>query len=182
MGLSWRSARAPIRHARSLGSGLINVAMRTGGWSGNRTKITYCWERAPRPPGAPPQRTVSKTDGASDQREAHGLKFIADAGAGDDTLDLLALDGRMTEHVRALELYELAQSVLDAKGRFIGVGVLAYKEYRQEHLSIRYWPSTGHLEVWHKRKVLAVNREYGRLTVRHFVPGEWERVLEEAAA
>jgi hypothetical protein len=22
----------------------------------DRTKITYCWERAPRPPGAPPQR------------------------------------------------------------------------------------------------------------------------------
>ena len=31
---------------------------------------------------------------------------------------------RMTKEVRALELYELAQSVLDAKGRFVGVGVL----------------------------------------------------------
>ena len=81
----------------------------------------------------------------------------------------------MTKDVRALELYELAQSVLDTKGRFVGVGVLAYKEYRQEHLSIRYWPSTGHIEVWHKRKVLAVNREHGQLKVRHYVPasGNW---------
>ena len=29
---------------------------------------------------------------------------------------------RMTKDVRALELYELAQSVLDTKGRFVGVG------------------------------------------------------------
>ena len=58
---------------------------------------------------------------------------------------------RMTKDVRAPKLYELAQSVLDTKGRFVGVGVLAYKEYRQEHLSIRYWPSTGHIEVWHTR-------------------------------
>ena len=90
------------------------------------------------------------------------------------------MDG-MTKDVRALELYELAQSVLDAKGRFVGVGVLAYKEYRQEHLSIRYWPSTGHIEVWHKRKVLAVNREHGQLKVRHYAPGQWELVLEDEA-
>ena len=59
----------------------------------------------------------------------------------------------MTEDVRALELYQLAQSVIDAKGRLVSVGLVAYKEHRQEPLSIRYWPSTGHLEVWHKRKV-----------------------------
>jgi hypothetical protein len=87
----------------------------------------------------------------------------------------------MTEDVRALELYELAQSVIDAKGHFVSVGVLTYKEYRQEELSIRCWPSTGHLEVWHKRKVLAVNRERGQLNVRHYVPGDWEAVLEDVA-
>jgi hypothetical protein len=88
----------------------------------------------------------------------------------------------MVEGVRALELYELAQSVLDARGRFVSVGLIAYKEYRQGELSIRYWPSTGHLEVWHKRKVLAVNRAHGQLDVRHYVPGAWEKVLKDAAA
>lgn len=72
----------------------------------------------------------------------------------------------MTEDARALELYQLAQSVVDAYGHLVTVGLMAYKEYRGEGLSIRYWPSTGHLEVWHKRKVLAVNREYGNLKVR----------------
>ena len=87
----------------------------------------------------------------------------------------------MTEDVRALELYELAQSVVDAKGHFVSVGVLTYKEYRQEDLSIRCWPSTRHLEVWYKRKVLAVNPAQGQPTVRQYVPGDWERVLEDLA-
>jgi hypothetical protein len=87
----------------------------------------------------------------------------------------------VTDDNRALELYQLALSIADAKGRFMKVGLIAYKEYRGEGLSIRYFPSTGHLEVWHKRKVLAVNREHGQLKVRHYVPGEWEAVLEEAA-
>jgi hypothetical protein len=85
------------------------------------------------------------------------------------------------DNPRALELYQLAQSLADAKGRLVTVGLLTYKEYRQEPLSIRYFPSTGHLEVWHGRKVLNVNREYGSLKVRRYVPGEWDVALEEAA-
>jgi hypothetical protein len=61
---------------------------------------------------------------------------------------------RMTNDVRALELYELARSVVEAKGRVVTVGVLAYKEYRQGELGIRFWPSTRHLEIWQKRIVL----------------------------
>ena len=98
----------------------------------------------------------------------------------DDVLSIA--DGRMTKDVRALELYELARSIVEAKGQSVSVGVLAYKEYRQDELSIRLWPSTGHLEVWHKRKVLAVNRAHGQLDVRHYVPGAWEKVLKDAAA
>lgn len=60
----------------------------------------------------------------------------------------------MTEDARALELYQFAQLLADAKGR-LSVGLLTYKEYRQEALSIRYFPSTGHLEVWHGRKVFS---------------------------
>jgi hypothetical protein len=83
--------------------------------------------------------------------------------------------------MRALELYQVAQAVVDAKGRFVTAGLMAYKEYRREGLSVRYFPSTGHLEVWHNRNVLRVNREYGQLRVRHYVPGDWESLLEEAA-
>jgi hypothetical protein len=88
--------------------------------------------------------------------------------------------GRMTKDVRALELYRLARSVVE-KGRFVSVGILTYQEYKLGELSIRHWPSTGHLEVWHKRKVLSVNREHGQLMVRHYVPGEWEKVIQDAA-
>ncbi len=87
----------------------------------------------------------------------------------------------MTDDPRASELYQMALSAVDAKGRLVPVGLIAYKEYRDRWLSIRYWPSSGHLEVWHRRKVLAVNREHGELKVRHYTPGECEAVLEEAA-
>ncbi len=86
----------------------------------------------------------------------------------------------MTDDAQALELYQLAQSVVDAKGRIVVVGLMAYKEYRGQGIAIRYWPSTGHLEVWQKHKVLVVNREYGDLNVRRYVPGKWEAMLEEA--
>ena len=36
---------------------------------------------------------------------------------------LKAADGRMTKDVRALELYELARSIVETKGRFVSVGV-----------------------------------------------------------
>jgi hypothetical protein len=87
----------------------------------------------------------------------------------------------MTKDVRALELYQMARSVVDSQGRFVSVGLLTFKEYRLDDLSIRYWPSTDHLEIWHKRKALVVNRAYGQLAVRHYVPGEWEEVLEDVA-
>ncbi len=85
------------------------------------------------------------------------------------------------DNARALELYQRALSRVDAKGHLVTVGLLTYKEYRQKPLSIHYFPSTGHLEVWHGRKVLNVNREHGQLKVRHYAPGKWEAALEETA-
>ncbi len=76
--------------------------------------------------------------------------------------------------------HELALPLVEARGRFVTVGFVAYKEYRSEKLSIRYLQGMGHLEVWHGRKVLSVNREYGKLIVRHYTPGPWEAALEEA--
>jgi hypothetical protein len=82
---------------------------------------------------------------------------------------------------RALELYRLALKVVEAKGRFVSVGLVAYKEYRGQNFGITYLPSTQHLDVWHRRKVLAVNRQQGELRVVSYWPGEWEDELEAEA-
>ncbi len=88
----------------------------------------------------------------------------------------------MTDDARALELYQLAQSVAEAKGRLVTVGLMTYREHRQEALSICYFPSTGHLEVWHNRKVLNVNREHGGLKVRSTYPANGKRCLRKRRA
>ncbi len=82
---------------------------------------------------------------------------------------------------RALELYRLAVSLVEAKGHFETVGVLTYKEFRGEGLAIRYFPGSGTLELWHKCRVLLVNRYDGELWVRQYLPGKWESLLGEAA-
>ena len=51
-----------------------------------------------------------------------------------------------TNDIRALELYELALSLVEAKGVVSGSTLL---EYRAGNLTIHYLPTTGHLEVWY---------------------------------
>ena len=87
----------------------------------------------------------------------------------------------MKNEERAIELYRLALSVVEQKGRFIAIGLVTYREYRGERLSITHLPSTGHIDVWSRRKVLAVNRQQGMLRVMFYAPGEWEVELEELA-
>jgi hypothetical protein len=82
---------------------------------------------------------------------------------------------------RALELYRMALSLLEAKGRFVSVGLSAYQEYRGEHLSIIYLPQSSHLDVWHRRKVLTITRRAGSLRVIRYNRGEWEEELQQAA-
>jgi hypothetical protein len=82
---------------------------------------------------------------------------------------------------RALELYRLALSVVEANGRSVAVGLSAYKEYRGGDLSIIYFPRSSHLDVWHRRKVLTINRRAGSLRVIHYNRGEWEEELQQAA-
>ncbi len=89
---------------------------------------------------------------------------------------------RTSDEKRALELYELALSVVEAKGADVPVGSMAYKEYRAGTLTIIYLPTSGHLDVWHRRKVLTINRRDETLKVDYYSPGEWEEQLEEAAA
>jgi hypothetical protein len=51
-----------------------------------------------------------------------------------------------TNDIRALELYELALSLVEAKG--VLVPGSTPKEYGTGNLNIHYLPKTGHLEVW----------------------------------
>ena len=85
------------------------------------------------------------------------------------------------DNERALELYRLALSLVEAKGAFISVGQTRLKEFRSAGLIIHYMPSSGHLDVWNRRKVLTVNRRDGKLMVTQYTPGEWEAALEHAA-
>ena len=84
-----------------------------------------------------------------------------------------------TNDIRALELYELALSLVEAQGVLVSGSTL--KDYRAGNLTIHYLQKTGHLEVWHLRKVLTVNRLPRSLKVSHYTPGEWEQELEAAA-
>ncbi len=49
----------------------------------------------------------------------------------------------MTDDARALQLYELASSLAEAKGAFITVGLLTFKEYRAGSLIVRFQPAIG---------------------------------------
>ena len=92
--------------------------------------------------------------------------------------------GRVTssETKRALNLYELALSLVETTGVPITLGVTTIKEYRTEVLTIHYLPRSGHLDVWHRRKVLTIDRWRGPPEVTHYVRGEdWEDALKEAA-
>ena len=85
-----------------------------------------------------------------------------------------------TNDIRALELYELALSLVDAKSTPVPGSTLV--ECRAGRLTIHYSAKTGHLEVWHLSKVLTVKRLPRSLKVTHYTPGEWEDELQEAAA
>jgi hypothetical protein len=84
-----------------------------------------------------------------------------------------------TDDIRALQLYELALSLVQTFGVLMPGSTL--KEYRSGNLTIHYLSKTGHLEVWYLRKVLTGNRLRRTLRVTHYIPGEWEEKLKEAA-
>jgi hypothetical protein len=83
-----------------------------------------------------------------------------------------------TDDMRALQLCEMALSLVEAKGAPVSSSTL--KEYRCGNLTIHYSPTTG-LEVWFLRKVLTAKRGTRRLKVTHYEPGEWEEKLREVA-
>jgi hypothetical protein len=87
----------------------------------------------------------------------------------------------LIDEARALELYRRAVSLVEAKGRLVTVGLLTYKEFRGNGVSLRYFPNSGTLELWHKRKVLVVHRREGEPRMVRYLTGAWESLLEEAA-
>ena len=87
----------------------------------------------------------------------------------------------LTDEARALELYRLAITFLEAKGSLATVGLLTYRAFKGNGLSIRYFPSSGTLELWHKCKVLVVHRREGEPRIVRYVAGEWEGLLKEMA-
>ena len=88
----------------------------------------------------------------------------------------------MTDEKRALEMYELALPLVEARGVLVTLGVTTFKEYRAGNLIIHYLPSLGRLNVWYRRKVLTIDKLGGNLLVTHYLSGDWEDQLEMAAA
>ena len=88
----------------------------------------------------------------------------------------------MIEDPHALDLYMMGVSAIEAKGTIVTIGLTTLREYRFGSLIIHYIPSTGHLDVWSRRKVFSVTRFQNGLRVVHYAPGAWEGELEDAAA
>jgi hypothetical protein len=86
------------------------------------------------------------------------------------------------DETRALELYRKAMAVIEGNGRLVTVGLLTYQEFRGNDLSIRHFPSSGTLELWHKKKVLVVHRREGKPRMVRYVTGGWEDLLEKTAS
>ena len=86
------------------------------------------------------------------------------------------------DQIRALEMYQLALSLVEADGVPLALGVTPFKEYRTETLTIHYLPKWGHMEVWSGRKVVTIERYGGNLRVIRYSPGEWEDELEAVAS
>jgi hypothetical protein len=87
-----------------------------------------------------------------------------------------------SDTIHALELYELALSLVQTKGAPVPIGKETVLEYRAGNLTIHYLPKSGHLDVWDRRKVLTIERYRGSPRVERYVPGYWEDELEAALA
>ena len=87
----------------------------------------------------------------------------------------------MTDEKRAIELHDLALSVVRAQGRPVVDGPVTVHEFRRGLLLIRFWPVQRAVDVVWLRKMLIVERWLGELRVIHYSPGIWEQQLNHAA-
>jgi hypothetical protein len=86
----------------------------------------------------------------------------------------------MKTEARALQLYQLAIALVEAKGERDGHGTM--REYRGHGFVIRYMPTLGYLNIWHGPPVLTVDRRDGVPHVAEYTPGKWEDELERLAS
>ena len=82
---------------------------------------------------------------------------------------------------RALKLYDLALSVVRAKGRIIVEGSESIVKYRHGLLGIQYRADQGQLDVWFHRRVLSVESSGRKTQLMQYLPGHWELDLIGAA-
>jgi hypothetical protein len=82
---------------------------------------------------------------------------------------------------RAMKLYDLALSVVRAKGRIIVEGSESVVKYRHGLLDIHYRPDREQLDVWFHRRVLSVHNSRRKTQLMHYLPGHWELDLIGAA-
>jgi hypothetical protein len=87
-----------------------------------------------------------------------------------------------SDEKRALQMYELALSLVEAKGTLVPVGFGTVMEYRTERMTIHYLPKSGHMDLWSGRKVLMIERRSGSVHVTRYIPGDWEPELEALVA
>jgi hypothetical protein len=87
----------------------------------------------------------------------------------------------MTRTEHAMKLYDLALSVLRARGRPRLIGSTFIREYSYGLLTIRYQPEQGSLDIWFVGKVLAVERWCSKPQLIRYTAGSWEGDLREAA-
>ena len=87
----------------------------------------------------------------------------------------------MTRREHALNLHDLALSLVHKRGRPHLVGSSIVNEYCYGVLTIRHRADQNSLDIWFARKVLSVERWSGTLQVIRYEPGSWEADLREAA-
>ena len=87
----------------------------------------------------------------------------------------------MTDEKRAIELHDLALSVVRSKGVTRLEGSTTVLEYRYGLLLVQYRSGTGELDVWFERRVLSVERYAWKPQIMRYTPGDWERHLISVA-
>ena len=85
----------------------------------------------------------------------------------------------MTRTEHAMNLYDLALSVVRARARPRLMGSTVVREYSFGLLTIRYQPEQGSLDIWLVGRVLAVERWCGKPQLVLYAPGSWEGDLME---
>ena len=84
----------------------------------------------------------------------------------------------MTRREHALNLHDVALSLVRQRGRQRLVGNTRVNEYDYVVLTIRHWPNRNALDIYFAGRVLSIERWSGNLQVIRYAPGSWETDLK----